>query len=128
MLKLEKTMNKNNKKEKNFFLSNTNYNKKNNDIQICLSEIKTYNFFSYLENFLGLIPIKKKSSKYGRYYKSQFGRLWVRYDYSTNIYFYINLDNPTDKGTLIDFIQNNILNEKNLGKVKKYFKDTILRQ
>ena len=106
-----------NKEKKNFSLTKNNYT-------ISLEEIKQLNFWHYIEALGGSL-VKKKSSKYGRYYKTEFGSLWIRYDYSTRYFFYINLSNDTDKGTLIDFIQNNILHEKNLGKVRKYVVDNI---
>jgi hypothetical protein len=90
-----------------------------------LEEIKQLNLFDIIEHYFGGEYIKKKSSKYGRFYNTIYGKLWVRFDYSTGKYFYINLSNDSDKGTLIDFIQNNILQEKNLGKVKKYIKENI---
>jgi len=88
---------------------------------ISLEEIKSLNFFDYLEA-IGASLSKKKSSKYGRYYKWQNYSLWVRYDYKTKKYFYINLTG-NDKGTLIDFLQEHIINERNLGKVKRYVSD-----
>ena len=88
---------------------------------ISLEEIKSLNFFDYLEA-IGASLSKKKSSKYGRYYKWQNYSLWVRYDYKTKKYFYINLTG-NDKGTLIDFIQEHIINERNLGKVRRYVSD-----
>jgi len=105
------------KEGKTFFPTKGNYT-------ISLEEIKQLNFWNYIEALGGSL-IKKKSSKYGRYYKTEFGSLWIRYDYSTGYFFYINLSNDTDKGTLIDFIQNNILHEKNLGKVRKYVADNL---
>lgn len=88
---------------------------------ISLEEIKSLNFFDYLEA-IGASLSKKKSSKYGRYYKWQNYSLWVRYDYKTKKYFYINLTG-NDKGTLIDFLQEHIINERNLGKVRRYVSD-----
>ncbi len=88
-----------------------------------LNEIKQLNFWNYIEAIGGSL-IKKKSSKYGRYYKTEFGSLWVRYDYKTGYYFYVNLTG-TDKGTLIDFIQTHIIKEKNLGKVRGYISKNI---
>jgi len=99
------------KKKDKFLPTDCNYS-------ISLDEIKRLNFWNYIEAIGGKL-IKKKSSKYGRYYKTKFGSLWIRYDYKTGYYFYVNL-NGDDKGTLIDFIQTNILREKNLGKVRKY--------
>ena len=113
-----------NKEKKNFSLTNNNYTRNSGKSQISLDEIKRLNFWNYIETF-GAELKKKKSSKYGRLYKTEFGSLWIRYDYSTGYFFYINLSNDTDKGTLIDFIQNNILHEKNLGKVKRYIIDHI---
>jgi len=104
------------KEEKNFFPTRKNYN-------ISLQEIKQLNFWNYIEALGGSL-IKKKSSKYGRLYKTSFGSLWIRYDYSTRYFFYINLTG-NDKGTLIDFIQTHILREQNLGKVRKYVSDNI---
>ena len=113
-----------NKEKKNFSLTNNNYTRNSGKSQISLDEIKRLNFWNYIET-LGAELKKKKSSKYGRLYKTEFGSLWIRYDYSTGYFFYINLSNDTDKGTIIDFIQNNILHEKNLGKVKRYITDNI---
>jgi hypothetical protein len=90
---------------------------------ISLEEIKSLNFFNYLEA-IGASLIKKKSSKYGRYYKWQNHSLWLRYDYKTGKYFYINLTG-NDKGTLIDFIQEHIIGERNLGKVRRYVSDNL---
>jgi len=94
--------------------------------KIDLNEIKYLNLFNIFENHFSMEYIKKKSSKYGRYYKSVFGKFWVRYDYNTGKYFYTSLDNNYDKGTLIDFIQNNVIKEKNIGKVIKYLKENNL--
>ena len=105
-----------NKKEESFFPTEENYS-------ISLKEIKQLNMWNYIESIGGSL-IKKKSSKYGRLYNTQFGKLWIRYDYSTSYYFYINLTG-NDKGTLIDFIQEHILKEKNLGKVRKYISDNL---
>ena len=91
-----------------------------------LDIIKMINLFDIFENYFSMEYIKKKSSKFGRYYKSPFGKFWVRYDYITGKYFYINLTNNNDKGTLIDFIQNNIIKEKNIGKVIKYLRENDL--
>lgn len=91
--------------------------------KINLDEIKTLDLFFVFENFFSMEYIKKKSSKYGRLYNSPYGKIWARYDYRTGKYFYINLTNDSDRGTLIDFIQNHIINEKNIGKVIKYLKD-----
>ena len=104
------------KEEKNFFPTGKNYN-------ISLQEIKQLNFWNYIEALGGSL-IKKKSSKYGRLYKTSFGSLWIRYDYSTRYFFYINFTG-NDKGTLIDFIQTHILREQNLGKVRKYVSDNL---
>ena len=104
------------KEGKSFFPTKGNYT-------ISLDEIKRLNFWSYIEALGGELK-KKKSSKYGRLYKTPFGSLWIRYDYKTGYYFYINLTG-TDKGTLIDFIQEHILQEKNLGKVRKYVYDNL---
>ena len=108
-------MKANNEREK---LSLTQYNYNQNSINC--QEIKRLNFWNYLENEFKTSYIKKKSSKYGRLYKTEFGVFWVRYDFYTKYYFYVNLKDDSDKGTLIDFIQNHILKENNLGKVKKY--------
>ena len=105
------------RKKNNFLPTQSNYN-------ISLNEIKKLNFWNYIEAIGGSL-IKKKSSKYGRYYKTSFGSLWIRYDYKTKNFFYINLNDKSDKGTLIDFIQNNIIKEQNLGKVKKYISDNF---
>jgi len=91
---------------------------------ISLEEIKRLNFFAYLEA-IGASLVKKKSSKYGRYYKWENCRLWVRYDYKTGIYFYCNLSLAGDAGTIIDFIQNHILQERNLGKVRRYVSEHL---
>ena len=91
--------------------------------KVNLDTIKMINLFEIFENYFSMEYIKKKSSKYGRYYKGQFGRFWVRYDYNTGKYFYTSLDNSNDNGTIIDFIQNNIIKEKNIGKVIKYLKE-----
>ena len=89
-----------------------------------LEQIKQLNMVSYLINLGGVIN-KKKSSKYGWYIKWENNRLWVRYDYKTNKYFYTNLNTTNDNGTIIDFIQNHIIKEKNIGKVKKYIQENI---
>ncbi len=104
-------------KGKNFLSSNDNYN-------ISLEEIKRLNFFNFLDS-LGAEFKKKKSSKYGRLYKYKNIHLWIRYDYKTGYYFYTSLDSNGDNGTLIDFIQNHIINERNLGKVRKYVKENL---
>jgi len=91
-----------------------------------LEEIKQLNLFDIIEHYFGGELVKKKSSKYGRFYNTTWGKLWVRYDYNTGMYFYVNLSNDSDKGTLIDFIQNNIINTKNLGLVKKYVKENLI--
>jgi len=104
------------KEGKPFFPTKGNYT-------ISLQEIKQLNFWNYIETLGGTL-VKKKSSKYGRLYKTEFGSLWIRYDYKTRYFFYINLTG-TDKGTLIDFIQEHILQEKNLGKVRKYIADNL---
>ncbi len=104
------------KKDKTFSLTKSNYS-------ISLDKIKQLNFWNYIEAIGGELK-KKKSSKYGRYYKTTFGSLWIRYDYKTGYYFYVNLTG-TDKGTIIDFIQEHIIKEKNLGKVRKYVVDNI---
>jgi len=91
--------------------------------KINLEELKYINLFDIFENVFLMEYNKKKSSKYGRYYKGPFGKYWVRKDYKTGKYFYTSLDNSHDKGTIIDFIQNNIIKEKNIGKVVKYLKE-----
>jgi len=90
---------------------------------ISLDEIKRLNFWNYIEAIGGEYK-KKKSSKYGRLYKTPFGSLWIRYDYKTGIYFYVNLKG-NDKGTIIDFVQTHIIGERNLGKVRKYISDNL---
>ena len=102
------------KKKDKFLPTDCNYS-------ISLDEIKRLNFWNYIEAIGGEL-IKKKSSKYGRYYKTEFGSLWIRYDYSTGYFFYVNLTG-NDKGTLIDFIQTHIIGERNLGKVRRYISD-----
>ena len=94
--------------------------------KIDLNIIKSLDLFEIFENFFNMEYVKKKSSKYGRYYKSVWGKFWVRYDYTTGKYFYTSLDNNYDRGTLIDFIQNNIIKQKNIGKVVKYLKENNL--
>jgi hypothetical protein len=96
-----------------------NYNKFN----ISLQEIKKINMWDFLENLGGKI-IKKKSSKFGKFIKWNNNNFWVRFDYKTGYYFYINLTG-NDKGTLIDFIQEHIIQERNLGKVKKYLGEVL---
>ena len=116
----------NNRERKNLPPNQRNYIKKNSEKQgksVTLDEIKQYNFWDYIEALGGSL-IKKKSSKYGRYYKTEFGSLWIRYDYKTDYYFYINLTG-NDKGTLIDFIQTHIIKQCNLGLVRKYFIENI---
>ena len=103
-------------KGKNSLPTNGNYN-------ISLDEIKRLNFWNYIEAIGGEYK-KKKSSKYGRLYKTPFGSLWIRYDYKTGIYFYVNLKG-NDKGTIIDFVQTHIIGERNLGKVRKYISDNL---
>lgn len=90
--------------------------------KINLQELKYIDLFSIFENVFNAEYIKKKSSKYGRYYKLGGNKYWVRYDYKSGKYFYTSLTNDNDKGTIIDFIQNNIICEKNIGKVVKYLK------
>ena len=114
------------KKDNNIFPpTDCNYTIKSAKTQgnlISLDEIKQLNFWNFIEA-LGGVEIKKKSSKYGKFFKFN-GNLWVRYDYNTLKYFYVNLSGD-DKGTLIDFIQKHILKEKNLGKVKKYVSNNL---
>jgi len=107
------------KEEENFFPTNLHYNKNS----ITLQEIKRLNFWNFLLSTGGELK-KKKSSKYGKLIKWNGNNFWIRYDYSTGYYFYINL-NGTDKGTLIDFIQTHILQERNIGKVRKYVADNL---
>ena len=112
------------KKKDNFLPTDKNYTKKsvrNQGNSVSLDEIKRLNFWNYIEAIGGEYK-KKKSSKYGRYYKTEFGSLWIRYDYSTGYFFYVNLTG-NDKGTLIDFIQTHIIGEQNLGKVRRYISD-----
>ena len=90
--------------------------------KINLQELKYIDLFYIFENVFNAEYIKKKSSKYGRYYKLFGNKYWVRFDYRTGKYFYTNLCVDNDKGTIIDFVQNNILQEKNIGKVVKYLK------
>lgn len=116
------------KKDNNIFLpTNCNYTIKSGKTQgnlITLEEIKQLNFWNFIIASGGE-EIKKKSSKYGKFFKFN-GDLWVRYDYNTLKYFYVNLsDAKNDKGTLIDFIQLHILKEKNLGKVRKYVSNNL---
>ena len=113
-------------KGKNSLPTSENYTEKLGKSQgnsISLDEIKRLNFFAYLEA-IGASLVKKKSSKYGRLYKTPFGSLWVRYDYKTGIYFYTSLTG-TDNGTIIDFIQTHILQERNLGKVRRYISEHL---
>jgi len=91
-----------------------NYNKNS----LTLQEIKQINMWDFLLSIGGEIK-KKKSSKYGKFIKWNGYNFWVRFDYKTNYFFYINL-NGNDKGTLIDFIQTHIIKENNIGKVKQY--------
>ncbi len=91
--------------------------------KINLDELKYINLFDIFENIFGAEYVKKKSSKYGRYYKWNGAKYWVRYDYRTGKYFYTNLCTDNDKGTIIDFVQNNIINEKNIGKVVQYLRE-----
>jgi hypothetical protein len=88
--------------------------------------IKRLDLFEIFEYHFNYEYKKKKSSKYGRLYNTPYGYIWARYDYKSGIYFYTNLDEINDNGTLIDWIQNHIINEKNLGKVKKYISENIL--
>jgi len=67
---------------------------------------------------------KKKSSKFGKFIEWNNNKFWVRFDYKTGYYFYINLTG-NDNGTLIDFIQEHIIKEKNIGKVKKYLGEVL---
>ena len=96
--------------------------------KIDLNKLKHINLFNVFESVFGAEFVKKKSSKYGRYYKLNGNRYWVRFDYRTGKYFYTSLDNDNDKGTIIDFIQNNIICEKNIGKVVQYLKQKNIIQ
>jgi len=96
--------------------------------KINLEELKYINLFYIFENHFNMEYIKKKSSRYGRYYKGVFGKYWVRKDYKTGKYFYTSLNNDFDKGTIIDFIQNNIIKQKNIGKVVWYLKENNIIQ
>ena len=96
--------------------------------KINLDELKFIDLFDLFENFFSMEYVKKKSSKYGRYYKGIYGKYWVRYDYKSGKYFYTSLDNSYDKGTIIDFIQNNVIKEKNIGKVVKYLRENNIIQ
>ena len=108
-----------NKRGQSLSSTNRNYSKSNLDLQ----EIKRLNFWSFLD-YLGGKFVKKKSTKYGKLYKWNNAKFWVRYDYKTKLYFYINLTG-TDKGTIIDFIQEHITKERNLGKVRKFVKERL---
>ena len=90
--------------------------------KIDLNELKFLDLFYIFENVFGAEYVKKKSSRYGRYYKLNGNKYWVRYDYRTGKYFYTNLNSDSDKGTIIDFVQNNIICERNIGKVVQYLK------
>ena len=96
--------------------------------KIDLNELKFLDLFYIFENIFGAEYVKKKSSKYGRYYKWNGEKFWVRYDYRTGKYFYTSLTNDYDKGTIIDFVQNNIINEKNIGKVVQYLREKNIIQ
>jgi len=93
-------------------------------IELTLEQIKQLDMVLFLYRLGGEIK-KKKSSKYGWYIEYENNRFWVRYDYKTNRYFYTNLNTTNDNGTIIDFIQNHIIKEKNIGKVKKYIQENI---
>ena len=110
----------NKKKEENFSPTNKNYTK----ISVTLQEIKQLNFWNFMLN-LGATLDNKKSSKYGKLFKYNNDKFWVRFDYNTSNYFYTNLTNNGDNGTLIDFIQNHIIIEKNLGKVRQYVSQNL---
>ena len=99
-------------------LSSTTCNYSKNDLD--LQEIKRLNFWLFLEHLGGKFA-KKKSTKYGKLFKWNNAKFWIRYDYKTGLYFYVNLTGA-DKGTLIDFIQEHITKEYNLGKVRKFIK------
>jgi len=89
-----------------------------------LEDIKRLDIFTFLEN-LGCIEDKKKGSKYGKLYKSPEGnKIWARYDYKTEKYFYINLSG-SDKGSIIDYIQRYIIKRNNIGLVRKYIDNNI---
>ncbi len=96
--------------------------------KIDLNELKFLDLFYIFENIFGAEYVKKKSSKYGRYYKLFGNKYWVRFDYRTGKYFYTSLNNNNDSGTIIDFIQNNIICEKNIGKVVMYLKQKNIIQ
>lgn len=103
----------------NSLLTKNNYNKNS----LTLQEIKQINMWEFVLNLGGEIK-KKKSSKYGKFIKWNGYNFWIRFDYKTGYYFYINLTG-NDKGTLIDFIQEHIIKEKNIGKVKKYLGEML---
>ena len=88
-----------------------------------LNKIKEINLYELFLHHFGYEFKKKKSSRYGYFFKTPFGNVWVRFDYKTDKWFYTNLSVNGDNGTLIDWIQNHIINTQNIGLVKKYLKD-----
>jgi len=90
---------------------------------LTLQAIKQINMWDFLTSIGGKIK-KKKSSKFGKFIEWNNNKFWVRFDYKTGYYFYINLTG-NDKGTIIDFIQEHIIKEKNIGKVKKYLGEVL---
>ena len=113
-------MNNIKKEGKTFSPTNKNYTINS----VTLQEIKRLNFWNYMLN-LGATLDNKKSSRYGKLFKYNNDKFWIRFDYNTLNYFYTNLTNNGDNGTLIDFIQNHIINEKNLGKVRQYVSQNL---
>ena len=113
-------MNNIKKEGKTFSPTNKNYTKNS----VTLQEIKQLNFWNFMLS-LGATLDNKKSSKYGKLFKYNNNKIWVRYDYNTSNYFYTNLTTGNDNGTLIDFIQNHIINQKNLGKVRQYVSQNL---
>jgi len=103
----------------NSLLTKKNYIKNN----LTLQAIKQLNMWDFLISIGGEIK-KKKSSKFGKFIEWNNNKFWVRFDYKTGYYFYINLTG-NDNGTLIDFIQEHIIKEKNIGKVKKYLGEVL---
>jgi len=91
--------------------------------KIDLNIIKELNLKDIFMHHFGYEFKKKKSSKYGYLFKTPYGPIWIRYDYKTGKWFYTNLSTNNDNGTLIDWIQNHIIEERNIGKVIKYLKD-----
>ena len=83
-----------------------------------LQYIKQYNLIEILD-YIGCIKDKKKSTKTSLKYKCNCGIFIIK----DNKYF--NTFDNNDNGSVIDFIQNNILEERNFYKVKKWFNDNI---